>query len=109
MGNVCLWIQVNHHAGIEHPIGIEKRFEVAHDRVRFCSPFGFDEWRHVAPRSMFGLEGAIVFAADDFHHRSYEAIEMSDIGIGVEGLINQEVQVAVLGMPKYRTIRIAKI
>src|SRR5262249_6405728 len=101
-------IMIDHHAGIEHAIRIKQRLEVAHDGICLRTPFGFYEWCHVAARSVFGFEGAVIFATDDVDHSVHKMIEMCNIRIVIESLIDEEMQVAIFGMSKHRPIGISK-
>ena len=79
MSHMCPRIGVDHYTGIEHMVGVKQRLEIAHDGIRFSSPFGFDERCHVTPRAMFGFERAIIFTADNLDHRLDEAVKMCDV------------------------------
>src|SRR5512141_819214 len=109
MRDVSLRIGVDDHARVEHVIGIEQRLEVPHDGVGIAPPFGFDEWRHIATGAMLGLERSVVLAADNLYHRADETIEVLRVFVRVEGLINEEVQVAIFCMTEYDAIPITKI
>ncbi len=58
---------------------------------------------------MLGFERPVVFAADDLYHRAHEAVIMCDVVITLKGLIDQEMQVAVLCMTEHRAIWIPKL
>ena len=109
MRDVSLQISVDHHARVEHVIGVEQRFEVTHDGVGIRSPLAFDERRHVASRAMLSFERAVIFSADKFHHRADEAIEVMRVCVRVEGLIDEEVQVAIFCVTEHDAIPITKI
>src|SRR5687767_600977 len=109
MRDVSLQIGVDHHASVEHIIGVEQRLEVAHDGVAIHAPFGFDERRHVTSCAMLGFERAVIFAADKLYHRAEEAIEVMRVCVCVESLIDEEVQVAILCMTEHDAIPITKI
>ena len=58
---------------------------------------------------MLGFEGTVIFAADKFYHRADEAIEVMRVCVRVEGLIDEEVQVAIFCVTEHDAIPITKI
>ena len=89
-------IGIDDHARVEEAARVEQRFQVAHDGVGRGAPFLLDEGRHVSPGAVFGFQRAVVLARHQFHDVGHEMIEALDFGRGVEGLCDDEVQVAVL-------------
>ena len=93
-------IVVEDDSRIEQVIRIHKALQLAHDRHRLGSPLGFEERRHVAAGAVLGLERPAVSHRHHLRQFVEKGVEPIHIALGAEGLVQHEVQVAVLGVAK---------
>ena len=91
-------VVVEYHPGIEDPFRVEGGLDFLHDPESLVPPFIFNIGGHVPARPVLRLEGAVV-AAD--HHPRHVVDHGSVAGHllrGVEGLVDDEMEVALQGM-----------
>ena len=74
---------------------------------RFRSPFGFDEWSHVATRSMLGLERTVEAMNNQIDHVVDEPRVLVRVGRGSHRLRNDEVQIAIARVAEDDSVRIS--
>ena len=95
---MALGVVVDDHAWVEEGPGIHQGLELGHDGLGLGAPLGLHEGGHVAARAVLGLEGTVVLPHHQLHHIVDEALVALHGGLVVEGLGDDEVEVAVLGV-----------
>ena len=100
-------VVVEDRARVQQAVRVHEPLELAHHRVGRRTPLLLHEGSHVAPGAVLALQRAVVGVDDQLGERVHEAGVAGDLGRLVQGLGQQEVQVAVLGMTEDHTVGVA--
>ena len=97
---MALGVGIEDDTRIEQAHGIYEGLQLLHDGLGLGAPLGLHKGRPVAARAVLSLERAVVILDHQFHHIVDKARVAVHGGLIVEGLGDDEVEVAVLGVAK---------